>query len=178
MTKSSDELGSCAPQRPKLWLLRTRRFWFGVAVLFFLISVYAESCIYSGRIHYSSRSDNTYDLGFIHGNWVFTLRIDAATCGDRYYSLDKNPGIDRPRTPYTSYRNPFKFGERDQTPVNSSNIDYILFVMESPYSSQPSTTGCTITLPLWLPVLLWLIVWPLWIRRLTRKEAAHFAKLQ
>gem|GEM_PF-5854129 len=36
----------------------------------------------------------------------------------------------------------------------------------------------SITLPLWLPVLLWLILWPLWIRRLTRKETAHFAELQ
>lgn len=35
-----------------------------------------------------------------------------------------------------------------------------------------------ITLPLWLPVLLWLIIWPLLIRRITRKEAARFAKLQ
>jgi len=38
--------------------------------------------------------------------------------------------------------------------------------------------SCNLNIPLWLPVLLWLIVWPLWFRRLTRKEAAHFAKLQ
>ncbi len=38
--------------------------------------------------------------------------------------------------------------------------------------------SCNLNIPLWLPVLLWLIIWPLWIRRITRKEAAHFAKLQ
>jgi hypothetical protein len=167
MTKSSDHQDFPAPQRPKLWLLRTRRFWFGVGILVLLISLWLGSGAYSAdfyvRLDSKSGKENCvcyYFSSAQEGTLLFLRSSELGTSGTYYGSL-KPWGYDFEKSSFELTLFPIVYSH---WPVNLGASSTITFTK--------------LSLPLWLPVLLWLIVWPLWIRRLTRKEAAHFAKLQ
>ncbi len=167
MTNSSDHQDFPAPQRPKLWLLRTRRFWFGFGWLAFLIALWLGSgdCQASLSVELSSvKGVEVYKnvFGLFVENGTFGIE---RTFGTLYLFIDKL----------------FQFGPWGWSFHQSDdeiNLLPKLYSKEFIGYGQAGFYDWRITLPLWLPVLLWLIIWPLWIRRLTRKEAAHFAKLQ
>ena len=99
-------------------------------------------------------------MGFLNGNVILSWRSEVLSCSNRHMTWENKVG-------YKSWPRIFEFGDIKNT--NNLHFDAL--------SDQP-VKSCNLNIPLWLPVLLWLIIWPLWIRRITRKEAAHFSKLQ
>ena len=164
--------------RPKLWLLRTRRFWFGILLLMLLVGTWIGSmnCNITVRHHgfildpEINNQSGSQDLDYARG-------CISLTKGDvSWRDLDDPSNT----IPGTFLKQPWSW-------IYSEEI-YESMIFPNFYSESHAGAGGArisssevrkhLTLPLWLPVLLWLIIWPLWIRRLTRKEAAHFAKLQ
>ncbi|OYV05550.1 MAG: hypothetical protein CFE26_11015 [Verrucomicrobiales bacterium VVV1] len=166
MTNSSDHQELSAPQRPKLWLLRTRRFWFGVGMLMLLIACWLLSPRYLAQASVY-RSEIRGGAVYVHFFGVF---IEDGLLGPFSGSYDYVPG------PSDDLPNWFDWFFETSDNSSLSYIPKHWIVTETKTELSPSRTY--ILLPLWLPILLWLIIWPLWIRRLTRKEAAHFAKHQ
>jgi len=180
------------PQRPKLWLLRTRRFWFGMLLLMLLIGTWIGSILFDGgteRIQSSIHSGDQgqtnrpyyrsdfwyvhYDSGCLSVYWGrsyvvygFSSELPEPEVCNRWFqkadAIRSEPGM-------------------ENYPVGPCFFPKMIGTSGDLGSIQDGQSGKLehwITLPLWLPVLLWLMIWPLWIRRLTRKESAHFAKLQ
>ena len=167
MTKSSDHQDFSAPQRPKPWLLRTRRFWFGMWVLFLLTGTWIGAGQFTGSLEYVSELKgesrfSTFSLIAIsNGKMIISQKPNTITCANLWCrAWNRNNG-------YDFWPKPFDTEVTGET-----------YQLYSDFGVVGPSTGWVIQIPLWLPVLLWLIIWPLWIRRLTRKEAAHFAKLQ
>ena len=155
-----------APQRPKLWLLRTRRFWFGMGILSVLIALWLCSPHYIGSACVN-RSEVRNGIAYVRYLGIATeegLVVPYSGSYERTLGISNDP----PDT--------FQWEFEREEEALLSYIPKRWIVNES--NTEQSFSRTFVLLPLWLPVLLWLIIWPLLIRRITRKEAAHFSKLQ
>ena len=160
------------PQRSKRWLLRTRRFWFGLVGLLLLVAMWLGSGLYwleieqnrwdfpgDGRIHvdtYSMTSIEGY-ITFGRGKSIYWLNASNYPPEDWIYTAE--------RAEFELYWFPPLIKRSDES------TDMIV-------DDQRTWSVTQFTLPLWLLPLLWLIVWPWWVIRFNRREAAHLAKLE
>lgn len=192
MTNSSDHQEPSAPQRPKLWLLRTRRFWFGVWMLILLIGNWIGSILFDGGIERIQSSVHTIEtrvggLSYYLSNFWW-VDYDSGCFSVHWGKRNLSVGFGSYEPPPEVWNRWFQKADaiRSEPGMENYPIGPCYFPKmigssgnrESIQDGQAGTLEYWITLPLWLPVLFWLIIWPLWIRRLTRKEATHFEKLQ
>ncbi len=153
------------PQRPKFYLHRSRRFWGGLVVLMLLFVWWHLSRgmnikfklgrFESSSLAYSERSDQAI-LGLDSGSLVFRyFHFDIGNLGVKrhaYWDLE----IDQSGRGYARISRWWPTGWLD--------IDAGIF-----------HTG--LSLPIWIILILWSILWPLWIRRGDKLEEKRFKGL-
>ncbi|WP_193213538.1 hypothetical protein [Luteolibacter marinus] len=145
-------------RRPKLWMHRTFRFWWGFGLLLLVFAAWLGSMSFSisiGCNHYSATSITCYWVGLDSGGARGLIeRWDWNTppprWGDRWeIRRDRRPGVIlRPRLSRSKINGPPQTVEFD-----------------------------TAFLPLWVPLLAWAVCWPLWMHRADKKEARHFREM-
>jgi len=142
-------------RRSRWWLLRTRRFWFGVVGFLLLVAMWIRSTTHQDLLVLESRNAKGSEKSYVAGNEDGALIVGYV-------------GFDRPSTYLKPY---FKFtpSTLKRSFKSGSFSRPTIFTIEG-------VTTCIFSIPLWIPPLLWLIVWPWWVSRLNHKEAAYFAK--
>ncbi len=144
-----------APPQPKISFLRTRRFWLRWAVPGLLLALWVEGMLFEqnvGLIVYTTSSLVVYSLEISDGSVSFLVNGEMASPSEivslKWDNLDAafrwNPGFE-----------PFPKAYR----------------CEGAEGSDAGFSRC-ITIPLWLPLILWLLIAHLWFRHLRRKQAA------
>ena len=160
-------------QRPKMWIHRTRRFWFGLITLILLTGFDLAMGYFACLVAYQEKPSSFRGLrgwspeivhvsGFLDGGFLYhrtvssnyyyqysyrTLaRSSSASTGKWTYGLAEKMGFRL--LPQTTYTDPFGNVCKDET---------YLF------------------LPLWPLILLGAIIWPIWMHRADKKEVEIFA---
>ena len=148
------------PKRPKFWIHRTRRFWFGVCLLVLMVGGTLLMGYYRVDLRHQSLKSLPDDL-------VETIhRIRLADAGFR---LSRAREV-IPKGPYTGVGflpSTWSF-ETEQEYGFKALPSFKRFKLEG--RSGRSITGWNLFIPGTLPIALVMILWPLWMYRAERKE--------
>ncbi len=148
------------PQRPKFYLHRSRRFWGGLVVLIFLFGLWHMAQRKSLELALTQRKAITpgYEdvcdyltLSQRSGSFIFRYRHDEFG----------NLGVKPP----TSW----------DLEMDQSGADPVAKVWPSgKFQMSAIDFEFEFSLPIWILLLFWAILWPLWIRRGDKLEEKRF----
>jgi hypothetical protein len=144
------------PPQPKISFLRTKRFWLRWAVPGLLLALWVEGMLFAQSFR-TSFSGSTHFLGLGEGNLCLesysTITKWSATGSNSWnysafsYKSSWSPGVEL----FPHFRREFESAER---------FGIIM-------------TTRIFKIPLWLPLILWLLASHLWSRHQKRKQAEH-----
>jgi len=154
-------------RRPKLWMFRTRRFWFGLMALMMLMGM-------------AMGPPGTYARGVGYGHW--SRDGGAALAPGDYQALEiywrrgsLEPTVRSEHGPLLAcgHRGLIISEVTNSSPLNpplSFGFHHSkLAIGFGTYSEA------TFVFPTWLLPLGWLVIWPLWGRRIGRKRKAKYS---
>ena len=137
--------------QPNIRLFRKKRFWFRWAVPGLLLALWVEGMLFEGAIvvnHWRTSPITSYSLGIGHG-------VVSMEAHQTRYGLDSNG--------WNSW---------------GSGLDWDLglemlprFFVNGYFTSNLEEYLCRISIPLWSPLILWLLIIHLWSRHQKRKHA-------
>ena len=154
------------PKRPKFYLHRSRRFWGGLVFLLVLTSWMFATCHVPFRL--------TVGKWTSFSGWRGTQQNGAGISmqdgGMVLFFEHCNPG-------HPEFGSPTDW-QVDYQQIDRSNSEFHYgFIPEYSNTSTSWETSGEVFVPIWVIIILWTILWPLWIRRGDRKEEERFRKL-
>lgn len=135
-------------QRPKFWMHRTARFWWGLLMLLLLQGAWLFAAYRGATLTCYGGPGSHSRFAILYG-------------GAEFYIFQPEAGWSKPRNWY--FQREYQSGIRLE-PVFTSDTIY------------STASAWKIFLPGWIPVLIWLIWWPLWMRRGDKVEDSIAAK--
>lgn len=143
-------------RRPKFWLHRSHRFWLGLAMMIFLTAFWWSFCFFRYKLSYIIQTP-------LHRQqyWI-TLEQGRCMYRDDLYDVRSSRLLPHARN---------WMSEFDRRP--GAMLGFEWEITDSFYIFGVSKTR-TFGIPLWIPPLIWAVLWPLWMRRADRREARLF----
>lgn len=140
-------------RRPKFWLHRSSRFWWGLLLLLILLAAWLLTMAKGGRFLYN------YDGTNSEHRCRIALRSGGLDLDFDHWTLAKGTGTPSPRSEW-------RFD-------SASSIGATLSA-EFEWRNEHDYRSLHLFVPLWIPLLGWVFLWPLWMHRADKKEAAIF----
>jgi hypothetical protein len=144
--------------QPKICFLRTKRFWFRWAIPGLLLVLWVEGMLFDQAIWFNFYTPSSQTSSKI---WVSNGSASGASFQEDYPS-----GFSSLRRGWSYLRSDFRWSPQAEW-------------FPQLYHFEENAGGCLrsgqirrINLPLWLPLILWLLIAHLWSRHQKRKQAA------
>ncbi|OYV05377.1 MAG: hypothetical protein CFE26_11905 [Verrucomicrobiales bacterium VVV1] len=144
------------PPQPKISFLRTKRFWLRWAVPGLLLALWVEGMLFWNEVsayYYTPFSESHHTLAVGRGiaayssyRWFYPMGIPTSHGWGNFQ---------------------YYFGHSSGLQIFPRPIEYSFI------SSDSESYERVIRLPLWIPLILWLLVAHLWSRHHKRKQAEH-----
>jgi hypothetical protein len=143
--------------QPNIRFFRTKRFWFRWAVPGLLLALWVEASLYDQQIRFSFITSTSQSLYFIasgRGNfWIAVQRFRHLPVAAGFHGFGNfNAGFAR-NSGVELFPDPLHYRKQLTGPLT-----YQLY--------------SKVTIPLWFPLILWLLIAHLWSRHQNRKQAA------
>lgn len=146
-------------QRPKLWMHRTFRFWGGLSLLILLFAMWLGTMSTESSIRYSRPSSyeiSAVKMSFESGGFQGTV--------ERWFW----------DTPSPRWGTGWNLSQRTRHHVRMLPR-LTRSTIEGPHQTVKFYSAF---LPLWIPLLAWAILWPMWMRRGDREKSLAFSEDQ
>jgi hypothetical protein len=133
--------------RPKFWSNRSPRFWWGFWIFMFLFACWAWTCYFRLGIAHQSATGRSLEFTTARGCLILSSwRQESPAPG-------LIPNWEFQSSPLVAFDGAPRVSRID----TSMGVYHQLFI------------------PLWIPCLAWLVLWPLWLRRAHKKAGANFS---
>ena len=145
-------------QRPSFWLHRSSRFWRGLVLLLLLLGCWIYTSLDGAQVgRWTHRTGNLMS---------FLLSADRGGLGISYHLNTEMGGL-----PSGTSKGGWYFRSYSRGAKLAPSFEW----MSRHRGRYPEKTY-ELFVPLWIPLGLWVVLWPLWMHRADKKEDLVFGQ--